>query len=256
MHPEISSGLPGTCSKCGMVLTRRPDPAAAEYDFQAKAVSGGRPLRLDLTFARADGSTPSPFIVTHERELHLFVIRDDMTSFAHVHPVAVGAGRYSVNLDETEAGQYRVFADFVPADAPPQLLQQSISVGRRGRPQTHNGGRIAPGSVQSAGDMRVTLEAEEVRVGTPALLTFTFADQQTGTPIDDLEPFLGAAGHLFLTDPDFQMASHSHPLEETRSARVRFLVRFPDQAAFRLWLQVQRRGEVVTTSWLINVPAD
>jgi hypothetical protein len=256
MHTEVTSGLPGSCPKCGMALTRRPDPAAAEYDLGVKTVLNGTRLRLQLTLARADGSIPSPFIITHERELHLFVIRQDLTSFAHVHPDRVGAGSYSVNLDDPTPGEYRIFADFVPTDAPPQLLQQTISIAGRGRVRTHRPAGNAARTVQTAGGMRIALEAEEVRVGTPALLTFTFADPETGAAIEDLEPFLGAAGHLFFTDPDFQMASHSHPLEEPRSARVRFLVRFPDRADFRIWLQVQRRGEVTTTEWTITVPAD
>ncbi len=257
MHAEVTSALPGSCGKCGMPLMRRPDPAAPEYDMRVHATPrGSGAMRLDLTLTRADGSAPPAFIVTHERELHLFVIASDLSSFDHVHPRRAGAGRYLLDLPIRQSEEYVVFSDFVPSDAPPQLLQQIVSVPRAQATKTARIVKAPVTTVQTVRGMRVNLEAEEVRNGTPALLTFTFTDAETGAPIEDLEPYLGAAGHLFFTDPEFQMAAHSHPLEELRSARVRFLVRFPASTIFRIWLQVQRRGDVITTEWTVNVPVD
>lgn len=255
MHPEVTANLPFACPKCGMPLVKRPDPAALEYDMRVDATSAAADqLRLTFTFSKADGSSADTFVLMHERELHVFVIRSDMGFFDHVHPTHTGSGRYVLETEWPGAGEYVIFADFVPADAPPQLLQQRVFLrGRTQAPPAHTSQQPRP-TVQTVGGLRIALEAEEVRPGTPALLTFTFADASTGEPVRDLQPYLGASGHLFFTDPDFQMASHSHPLEDQITARVRFLVRFMASTTFRIWLQVQRNGEVVTSEWAVSVP--
>ena len=52
------------------------------------------------------------FDVTHEKRMHLIVVRRDTAAFQHVHPVQRPDGSWSVPVTLREAGSYRVFADF------------------------------------------------------------------------------------------------------------------------------------------------
>jgi hypothetical protein len=92
-------------------------------------------------------------------------------------------------------------------------------------------------------------------------LSFAISDAATGRPAD-LEPFLGAPGHLLVMSADLVDAIHSHP--DTAGARgqgpeapskITFPVRFPRPGPFRMWLQVQRRGQVVTVPFTVDVKA-
>lgn len=60
-----------------------------------------------------DGAPVTAYDVTHDKDLHLIVVRRDLTGFQHVHPELAENGTWSIPLALT-AGQWRVFADFAP----------------------------------------------------------------------------------------------------------------------------------------------
>ncbi len=67
-------------------------------------------------------TAPAPlvtkYVESHEKLLHLIVVRRDLADYQHVHPVLDDSGTWSVPLNLTEPGDYRVFADFVPSRRP------------------------------------------------------------------------------------------------------------------------------------------
>ena len=90
--------------------------------------------------------------------------------------------------------------------------------------------------------------------GREQLLTFEFQDVATGSPISDLEPYLGAVGHLLLVSADLQTAAHSHPVAEMSAAvgpTVVFQALFPRAGASRFWVQFQRRGRVLVAPFTV-----
>jgi hypothetical protein len=236
------------------------------------AWKGDLRARLRLRFEEATGAPASSFQVVHERELHLFVVGRDAGFFQHVHPGHDGKA-FTVELEFPEPGDYMVYADFVPVGGTPQLLQQMIvtptaasganSAGARDllgrrvqkrRPvSTTLAVRTPEGFDATRNGVGIHLDVEELRAGTPALLTFTLKDM-SGAPIRDLQPYLGAAGHLFLVSGDLTDASHSHPLEMSNGPRIRFLTRFAWSGPYRVWLQIQRGGQVITTVYALDVP--
>jgi Heavy metal binding domain len=256
MHPEIQAATVGTCRVCGMALLKRTeDPAAPEYVMNLEPTWGDSSTsgRLLFRFKTEAGRPAGRFQLVHERELHVFVVSRDLRFFEHAHPTAIGAGEFRLAAKLPEAGEYMVFADFVPVGAFPQFLQQLIvTPGFRGRMEAT--GLEAQTGDQVVGDLRFSLKVEEFRASTPSLLTFSVFDASTGLPVQDLESYLGASGHLFFTNADFTDATHSHPLESKSGSAIRFLTRFNTPGMHRIWLQVQRRNRVVTAVWTLDVP--
>ena len=78
-----------------------------------------------------------------------------------------------------------------------------------------------------------------------ALLT-----DENGRPVRDLEPWLGAIGHLLLV-PRTRI-ERGKPSRRTSvivapaDGRIPFLVRLPRAGPYKGWLQFQRRGRVET----------
>ena len=256
MHPEVQSARVGVCPKCGMALLRRSsDPAAPEYlmDVDPRWDRSGKAAELALRFRTPDGREPGAFQVVREKELHLFVVSRDLQHFAHVHPTRRRAGDYSIRVTFPVAGDYMVFADFVPEKAAPQALQRLIVTpgysARALEKQVDSGlgDRVVSG-------LRFSVKAEEFRAASPTLLTFTVVDDASGQPVRDLEQYLGAVGHLFFANEAFSDASHSHPLEKGQGPSIRFLTRFNTDGPHRFWLQVQRGGRVETIAWTVSVP--
>jgi hypothetical protein len=252
----VQSSTPGTCLRCGMALLRRSvDPAAPEYlmEIQPRWASSGSSARLQFRFRTGTGLPADEFQTVHERELHAFIVSRDLRFFEHVHPTRTGRGEFSLPATFPALGEYMVFADFVPNGALPQMLQQLVvTPGFRGRMEP--GGFKAGLDDQIADGLRLSLNVEEFKAGTPSLLTFTVTDAASGAPVTDLEPYLGATGHLFFANADFVDAAHSHPLETGPGPRIRFLTRFNSPGLYRAWLQVQRAGRVTTVVWTLDVP--
>lgn len=241
-----------------MALVKAGDPAEPEYAMDVVPVwrQDGASATIGLSFSTADGRPAHEFALVHERELHLLVVERQLRHFAHVHPKRQPSGSFVVDVQFPVRGEYMLFADFVPVGGGPQLLQRLlVTPGSRGARIVPDNPSRHPANEQTSSQLHIRMTVEELRVGTPALLTFAVTDAATQSPIADLEPYLGAPAHLFITSEDFQDAAHSHPLEQSFGPNVRFLVRFAKQGRYRAWLQTQYRGEVITTDWSFDVPA-
>src|SRR5664279_5582962 len=70
------------------------------------------PLRFEIL--GPDGAPVTRYDTEHDRDLHLIVVRRDLSGFQHVHPVLGDDGTWSVLVDLSATGEYRVFADFTP----------------------------------------------------------------------------------------------------------------------------------------------
>ena len=74
----------------------------------------------------------------HERDLHLIVVRRDLTGFQHVHPALdTATGEWSVDVDLTP-GAWRVLADFAPTGGEPLVLGADLLV-PGGSPRSRSG---------------------------------------------------------------------------------------------------------------------
>jgi len=87
-------------------------------------------------------------------------------------------------------------------------------------------------------------------------IAFSLRSTAGGSAITDLEPYLGALGHLILIHQDGLTFVHSHPderaLEVGRNGAVPFLVRFPKPGLYRGWAQFKRNGHVLTADFILE----
>ncbi|GAA2643964.1 hypothetical protein GCM10010399_92400 [Dactylosporangium fulvum] len=184
-----------------------------------------------------DGKPVTRYAVEHEKELHLIVVRRDLTGFRHVHPERAADGTWSVPLDVAAAGQYRVFADFRPA-ARAEGLTLGADVAAPGdyRPQP------LPQAAHTATVDGYTVRLDgDLHAGTAAKLTFTVS--RDGRPVTDLEPYLGASGHLVALREGDLAYLHVHPDGTTFTAEV------PSEGKYRLYLDFKHGGTVHTAEF-------
>ena len=259
MHPDIRSSVTGKCPICGMALVPIPPPRLGEYlmDVAVTPGSEGRgasTLRLTIR----DPATNRPvaaFATIHERLLHLFIIDRSLEFFRHVHPLRSADGVFELRQD-LPPGEFIVIADFLPQGGRAQMLQRAIvTPGYRGRlfPAVPN---LAPDASTEKVDhgVRVKLEATGLRAGKEATLKFTLTDAENNSPIQDLEPFLGAPGHMLLVNAELTESNHVHPEEPaTQGPVITFQPMMPAPGIYKLWLQFQRRGTVGTVPFVVSV---
>jgi hypothetical protein len=258
MHPDIRAPGAAACPICSMALVPIPPPRVGEYKLDVALLpraAGGGAAGLSLAVRDPDtGDLVTRFIEVHERPLHLFVISRDLERFDHVHPERREDGTFALKY-ELPAGEYMLIADFLPASGTMQMLQRAIVT------PGFSGPLFAPAPTpavspleQTAGGLRIRVEHEPLRPRRESLLRFVVSDAVSGEPATDLEPYLGATGHLLIVDHELSTAVHGHPEgARTTGPLVTFGPVFPGPGVYKMWVQVQRRNEIVTAAFVVRV---
>ena len=220
---------------------RTPAAGRTRLDFQV-LTSSGRPL-LDYTRE-------------HEKDLHLIVVRRDLTGFQHVHPrLDRSTGTWSVDVRLTP-GVWRVVADLVPEGWEGITLADDVSVAGDFTPAALPADDRIAEVETDAGTYTVTLEGDTAPGASTVLTTRIELD---GEPVTDLEPYLGAYGHLVAMRAGDLGYLHVHPEEGPAGPGIDFATAFPEPATYRLFLDFQHRGQVHTAAFTVEsggAPAD
>lgn len=200
-----------------------------------------------------DGSVVRDFEVSHERDLHLVVVSSDLSNYAHVHPTRADDGTWSVTLGDLVPGVYRAFADFAVAGGPELTLGIDVSVPGDSRPVP----LPAPAATATVDGYEVAVSGAPV-AGTSTEVALTV--ERDGQPVTDLEPYLGAFGHLVAIRSGDLGYLHVHPLGDEPAAdaeggpTVRFAVEIPSPGDYRLFLDFSHQGQVRTAAFTLHVP--
>ena len=196
----------------------------------------------ELSFRILEGGTAvEDFEVEHEKRMHLIVARRDLTGFQHLHPELGDDGVWRTPVTIRESGDYRVFADF-KRDGENHTLATDLTVS--GDSET----RELPAPADTAHTETgydVQLDGASV-AGAESDLRFTIS--RGGRPVE-VEPYLGAGGHLVaLRDGDLAYL-HVHPTGKSGGSSIAFATEFPSEARYRLFLQFKHEGEVHTAAF-------
>lgn len=191
-----------------------------------------------------DGRPVTSYVRNHEQDLHLIVVRRDLSGYQHVHPTLDGDGVWSIPLPVGAAGQYRVLADFQPVGRD-KGLTLGVDVPAAGDYQPVP----LPTSGHSAevDGYHVTISGELVP-GTTSKLVLSV--KRNGIPVSDLDTYLGAFGHLVaLRDGDLAYL-HVHPEESsTAGPDITFYAEVPSAGTYRLFLDFKHGGVVRTAAF-------
>lgn len=209
-----------------------------------------------------DGAPVTDFEVVHDKELHLIAVRRDLTGFQHVHPTRDAQGVWHVDLDLLP-GAWRLFADFAAgpddgtdgasdAASGPTALTLGADLLVSGEPEW-----AAPGAeaVRTAEvDGFTVQQAGDLGAGHQGLLTFTVT--RGGEPVRELQPYLGARGHLVALREGDLAYLHVHPSDVagTPGNQVSFVAAAPSAGVYRLFLDFQVDGVVHTAAFVLPAP--
>ena len=105
----VDTSRPGNCPgwRCPTRATRS-SPAKTFF-------TSGTKTELRFTIQGPDGKPVTQYTKTHEKDLHLIVVRRDLSGFHHVHPTRAADGTWSIPFTFTAGGTWRLYADFQPA---------------------------------------------------------------------------------------------------------------------------------------------
>jgi hypothetical protein len=225
-------------------------------------------------------------IPDHGHLMHLFLLRiPAMDRFYHLHPAQSQDGTFTVDLPGVAQGHYRIFADIVRESGFPETIVREIDLPDIAG-MTLSGDdseAIAPsfGSVSTKAEksavlpdgMRMVWQVAGAGSGIGNLSVFRFRiEDEHGNPVNDLEPYMGMAGHAVFIRSDGAVFAHVHPAgsitmaaldlaqkeagiqvgsrhQHTMNARfseVSFPYGFPQPGDYRIFVQIKRLGKVQT----------
>ncbi|GIF10142.1 hypothetical protein [Actinoplanes teichomyceticus] len=212
------------------------------------SLSTGTPQPFRFQITGPDSRPVTAYTTSHDKDLHLIVVRRDLSGFQHVHPELGRDGTWSIPLAVPAAGQYRVFADFQPAGNDGLTLGADVPAVGDYRPTP------LPATARTAtvDGYTVTLTGD---LAPGASSTVTLSVSKDGRPVTDLQPYLGAYGHLVaLRDGDLAYL-HVHPDgtpgdgRTTAGPAIAFHAEVPSAGAYRLYLDFQHGGKVRTAEF-------
>ncbi|WP_233598941.1 MULTISPECIES: DUF748 domain-containing protein [unclassified Amycolatopsis] len=197
-----------------------------------------------------DGAPVTAYDVEHEKRMHLIVVRRDTAGFQHIHPELDEDGTWTVPLTVDEAGVYRVFADFKPNGGVATTLGVDLFAAGDFRPVEY-----APSRVAEVDGYRVELDGE-LTPGKPSKVTLTVTEN--GREVTDLQPYLGAYGHLVALRGGDLAYLHVHPDGEPGDGHtaagptVTFFAGVPTGGTYRLFLDFQHGDKVRTAEFTVT----
>jgi len=251
MDRDIRSAKPGICARCGMKLVwQQSETVPYAMDLRVTPRSPRPRERLNVEFMvrnPRDGRRVTSFQPVHEKLFHLFVVGENLEFFLHEHPALDATGTFHLGTQFPDAGLYRMLADVYPEGAVPQMITGSIVLSGDPPPAL---ALTADESPKEASNVRIEISTTPAQPapGSKTMLFFRLA------PVDGLEPYLGAAGHLFAASDDLVDLMHVHPAF-TSGSQVQFNVIFPRARTYRVWVQFQRKGVVNTAHFDVPVRA-
>ena len=269
MHADVTSDSPGKCTKCGMTLVRTARPETKDYEVRItatpKVVKPGETFRLTFFVTHPkSGAAVKDFNIVHEMPFHLFMVSQDLTYFAHIHPQQQANGSFAIDTMVPKAGAYIIYCDIFPVGGMPQVAHLNLVTAGFAGDLFAAQARLEPDKVLSKTvdgvRFELQLDPSEPVGGKPATLKYRLTDEKTGEPITDLQPYLGAWGHALIVSEDASESIHAHTAETGPNGVARQMASdfsvtafFPRPGRYRIWSQFQRQGQVITVPFTIAV---
>lgn len=213
----------------------------------------GAPGTLSFHISDAEGAPVTEFATAHDKELHLIVVRGDGSQFRHVHPVLDrNTGTWSLPWTWTEAGSYRVYADFTPdaAGATGVTLTRTVEVAGNLTPVEKQ-----PTRTDEVDGFTVSLDGDLLPGESSGL---SISVRRGDEPVTTLQPYLGAFGHLVaLRDGDLAyLHVHAEGAEprpgQESGPRIDFAAEAPTAGKYLLYLDFQVDGQVHTAEFVLD----
>ncbi len=214
--------------------------------------SVSQPGSISFAIVGADGNRVTEYETSHEKQLHLIVVRSDGTEFRHAHPRLDADGVWALPWEWKSAGTHRIFADFVPAASGEDVTLTRIAdvAGEFDPvkpPSVSRSSRVAGFDVTLSG----SLSASEAS-------TLTATVSRDGAPVTTLQPYLGAYGHLVALREGDLAYLHVHPEGDEPSADsvsgpdVEFMTEAPTPGRYLLYLDFKVDGQVHTAEFVLD----
>ena len=236
----------------------------------AAPVAAGRPTQVAFTIRQPSGEPLTRFKTGAgpHTGIHLIIVKDDLSDLIHLHPPIGAGGRISEEVTFPSAGRYRVVVDVYPATGsqPNFQLFDTITVKGTAKPKPVP----AVTSSVTVDGYRFTIAGRpKLEAISPAFLTIEVT-RPDGKPAR-FTPWFGALAHAIFFREGSLDYFHTHVCSpgangctsslgatkvtgsSTAPGKLRVGVLVPVSGTWRLFLQAQVNGHILTAPFTLKV---
>ncbi len=226
---------------------------SAVWNFSTEKPAPNTDTIVTIQIQDNEGKPIDKFDTNHEKKMHLIVVSKDLSFFDHIHPEYKDDGKFVVTTRFPDSGDYKLFADYVPTGSSATSQSEWVNV-EGNAPEL---AEIIPETnfVKTISDMDVSLTFDHLMADMDTNLTFNMVDAKTKKPVSDLQPYLGAVGHVVIISEDAEQYLHVHPTDEkAKGPDAEFMTKFPKSGVYKICGQIQRNGETFIVPFVVEVP--
>lgn len=283
MHPEVVSDKPGICPKCKMDLVPQHETTqgglhdATKYKMEFETLpaefNAGQPVVLRfMPRNAADNTMLKDLGIVHEMPMHLLMVSNDLTWFAHEHPEAKPDGSYELAYNFPREDNYLLYSDITPeGSSHNQVFKLKKTVGK----PSASAPQLVPTASYAAEGFEYRLASEPANLRSGVSSTITIRVSKAGKPVTNIENYLGALGHMVIISEDREEFLHAHPEDhghtdaeekdpshehntvtapvEAKGPNVSFMTLFPKPGKYKVWAQFNIDGKVRTAEFVVAV---
>ena len=227
----------------------------------AGAFTPGKQQSVTLTLTDVKTGAPigpDQLKLAHTKKLHLLVIDQSLTDYQHIHPVAgTKAGGWTFSFTPKFGRTYKVWADATRADGDQEYVFADLSAGGEKAPAPD----ANPVATAEKDGLKFALSfAGPVKAGEGVMGSVAVIDVKTGKPFTQLQPIMGAFGHVVAFSRDWSSIEHVHPqgtepkAESDRSGPViGFHMEPKNSGVLKIFVQIMANGREVIVPFTVNV---
>jgi len=199
-----------------------------------------RVLTLAITDSDWLGRQYTPLIPDHGKLMHLFLMRDDLGAFGHLHPLMVDSSTFRTTLAPLPAGHYRLYTDVVHESGFTQTLVDTVTLAAGGASwrasdpddswwESRQSSTVtSQQTAQLEGGSTMTWVRDSVPLVAGHDLDLRFRVTAADGRPAELEPYMGMASHAVITRDDGAVFVHIHPAGTISTAsQLAFALRQP-----------------------------
>jgi hypothetical protein len=175
------------------------------FRFNPVIPEAAKPTELLLSITDQKlGDPVREFELVHDKLMHLIIVGEDLSYFAHIHPTIIHGENdtaFAISHTFSESGKYKLWVDFKPKGGNQTLAAFKLSV--TGEP-IHGPEELVYDDKYTKysldGHYQITLKIpDKIIAHDDVEISFNISDS-SGRPITNLEPLMVAGGHSGLSE--------------------------------------------------------
>jgi hypothetical protein len=201
---------------------------------------------------------PNELEIAHTKKLHLLIIDESLTDYQHIHPApGVKPGEWVFDFAPKFARTYRVWTDTKRNGADQEYVFADLSAGSQKAPAPD----AKPVASAELNGLKFSLSFDgPVKAGEGVMGSVAVVDAKSGKPFTQLQPIMGAYGHVVAFSRDWGSIEHVHPLgdeptkDTDRSGPVIGFHMEPQNAGvLKIFVQILGGGKETIVPFTVNV---